>query len=427
MKRYCINLISLLAVLFVSACTINPVTGEQEFTLLSPQQEIALGQQNYGPSQQSQGGLYAVDPTLSIYINLVGQKLARVSDNPDLPYEFVVINNDVPNAWALPGGKIAINRGLLLHLEDEAQLAAVLGHEIVHAAARHSARQMTQNALLGLGVAVLGELNRDSEYVGLINGGASIGAAAWQSRYGRENELEADDYGMIYMARAGYDPVAAIELQEIFVSLNKSREPNFLAGLFASHPPSQARVEANRRHAKELNGNVRNREEYQRAIQQIKRDKPAYDLQQQAIEAAGNKNVQRALSLINQATDRQGQEHLFWETKGHIQRLAEDMNGARQSYSRSIALYSGYFRPYLSRGALFLQDKNFILAEQDLLASERRLPTQTTSYLLGQATLGLGKRNDAIQHFQRAAQAGGEVGKAAQTELQKLGAMQQLN
>src|SRR5690606_7503443 len=107
-------------------------------------------------AQQMQGGRYVVDPNLSVYVNEVGQKLARASHRPNLPYEFVVLNNDVPNAWAMPGGKIAINRGLLVLLEDESQLAAVLGHEVVHAAARHSAQQQTQSTLLGVGVMAAG-------------------------------------------------------------------------------------------------------------------------------------------------------------------------------------------------------------------------------------------------------------------------------
>ena len=124
----------------LTGCSVNPVTGDRELVLVSDSQELQMGEQNYVPMQQSQGGQYDVDPALTQYVQNVGNKLAAVSDRP-LPYEFVVLNNSVPNAWALPGGKIAINRGLLTELESEAELAAVLGHEVVHAAARHTARQ----------------------------------------------------------------------------------------------------------------------------------------------------------------------------------------------------------------------------------------------------------------------------------------------
>ena len=125
---------------FITAgCATNPVTGKSELVLMSESAEIAIGTKHYRPNQQAEGGLYLMDPELTSYVNQVGARLAAVSDRP-LPYEFVVLNDSIPNAWALPGGKIAINRGLLLALENEAELAAVLGHEIVHAAARHSAK-----------------------------------------------------------------------------------------------------------------------------------------------------------------------------------------------------------------------------------------------------------------------------------------------
>ena len=193
--------------LALASCTVNPVTGKSELSLVSAQQEVAIGAENFRPSQQAQGGRYSIDPGLQLYVSDIGKKLAAVSDRPDLPYEFVVLNNSVPNAWALPGGKIAVNRGLLLHLEDEAQLAAVLAHEIVHAAARHSASRMTTGTLMNIGVAALGMA---SQSYGLGQAGSSfarLGASAWMAKYSRDDELESDAYGMNYMVRAGYDPV----------------------------------------------------------------------------------------------------------------------------------------------------------------------------------------------------------------------------
>ena len=121
----------MISVLLLTSCGINPVTGDRELSLISQAQEINIGKENYVPSQQSQGGPYDADAKLTAYVKSVGMKLVQVSDRPNLPYDFVVLNNPVPNAWALPGGKIAVNRGLLTELHNEAELAAVLGHEIV--------------------------------------------------------------------------------------------------------------------------------------------------------------------------------------------------------------------------------------------------------------------------------------------------------
>src|SRR5262245_15155681 len=116
----------------LSACGVNPVTGKKEIQFVSEAQEKEIGEKNYSPARQGEGGDLTVLPDLTNYVSSVGKKLAAVADR-QLPYEFVVLNNSVPNAWALPGGKIAVNRGLLYELNSESELAAVLGHEIVHA------------------------------------------------------------------------------------------------------------------------------------------------------------------------------------------------------------------------------------------------------------------------------------------------------
>src|SRR5690606_15695326 len=126
-----------------------------------------------------------------------------------------------------------------------------------------------------------------------------IGAAAWMARYGRGDELEADDYGMTYMRRAGYDPQAAVELQQTFVKLNQNRQQDFISGLFASHPPSQDRVNKNIEHTARLaQGGVRNRDTYQRKIAQLRKDKPAYEAQIEAVKALNNKSPKQALTHL---------------------------------------------------------------------------------------------------------------------------------
>ena len=132
------NLLIIIVFIALGGCVTNPVTGQSEVGFVSTSQQIAIGEEQYVPAQQMQGGRYVVDPELAEYVEEVGQRVAAHS-NINLPYEFVVLNSSVPNAWALPGGKIVVNRGLLTELNSEAELAAVLGHEIVHADAAHGA------------------------------------------------------------------------------------------------------------------------------------------------------------------------------------------------------------------------------------------------------------------------------------------------
>src|SRR5690606_37041493 len=225
----------------------------------------------------------------------VGQKLSAVSDRP-LPYEFVVLNNSVPNAWALPGGKIAINRGLLTELESEAELAAVLGHEIVHAAARHSARQMERGMLMQGLILATAVATSDSDYGRVAVGGANFAGQLLTLKYSRGAELEADHYGMQYMSRAGYDPQGAVSLQKTFVRLSEGQRSDWLSGLFASHPPSQERVDANIATLASLSpGGELGTERYQEALERTEEVLPAYEAYDEGRKALAEQNAQLAM------------------------------------------------------------------------------------------------------------------------------------
>ncbi|HXK55260.1 MAG TPA: M48 family metalloprotease, partial [Gammaproteobacteria bacterium] len=275
----------LLAGVLLGACTTNPVTGESELALVPESSELEIGRKQYAPSRQMQGGDYTADKRLSAYVKAVGKRLAAVSDRK-LPYEFAIVNDSSPNAWALPGGKIAVNRGLLVELDSEAELAAVLGHEIVHAAARHSAQGIERGMLLQGVLTAVRVAARNTGYSDLAVGAAGVGANLINQRYSREAELESDHFGMIYMRRAGYDPQAAVDLQKTFVRLNSNRDQNWITGLFASHPPSPERVEKNRESAAGMaKGGKLGRQEYQRMIAALKRSKPAYAAYDEGVKA----------------------------------------------------------------------------------------------------------------------------------------------
>ncbi|WP_237067912.1 M48 family metalloprotease [Microbulbifer guangxiensis] len=406
----------------LAGCAVNPVTGESQLSLISQGQEVALGEQQYPINQQQQGGEYVVDPALQEYVSRVGQKLAKVSDQPQLPYEFVVLNNSTPNAWALPGGKIAVNRGLLTILEDESELAAVLGHEIVHAAARHSATAMSQQQVLGAGLAVLGATTQNTAYGDLVALGGQLGGSAYIARYGRSNELEADRYGMKYMAAAGYDPQGAVRLQQKFVRLSEGRQAGALEALFASHPPSQARVDANMEYAKKLPAGNANRAAYQRAIAQLQRDADAYGNYDQALKAASNKQYDQALSLVRRAQQQQPREAAFYQFEGDLLTQKEQYQAAYKAYDSAVQKNPGLFSHWLKRGLIAAKLNNYTDAERDLTRSLRYLETPHAHYYLGQVYEKKGEVKNAYSHYQTAAKAGGEIGSAAQARMQALGA-----
>lgn len=405
----------------ISGCSTNPVTGKSELSLVSAQGEVAIGQQNYLPYQQQQGGRYVVDPELTLYVREVGLKIAELSDRPGLPYDFVVLNNDVPNAWALPGGKIAINRGLLIHLEDEAQLAAVLAHEVVHAAARHGALQMTQKQVLGLSAIAAGIAAKDSEYGAYVGMAALGGSALYQAHYGRQQELEADSYGIDYMVRAGYDPQAAVELQETFVSFSKGQRADVFSALFASHPPSAARVKRNQEKANTLGAGKRNRAAYQRAIAQIVADKQAYALHQEGLKAAQNQNYGEALDKIDRAIAQQPDEAAFYVSKGQIQLFQKNYQQAQTEFQKAYNRNPDYFMPALGLGLSQKAQSRMSDAKINLERSLRILPTPTAMYHLGEIEERSGNTERAVRFYQQVAQSGGNLGTAAAQKLQGLG------
>lgn len=406
----------------LAACAVNPVTGKKELSIIPASQEVAIGRQNFLPYQQVQGGSYVVDPNLTQYVSRVGKKIAAVSDRSKLPYEFVVLNNSVPNAWALPGGKIAINRGLLTELDDEAQLAAVLAHEIVHAAAKHSVQRMQQGQLISLGVMAAGVAAKDTDYGDALAMGAGLGGQLLLSRYGREQELESDQYGIEYMVKAGYDPYAAVELQETFVRLSKSSgNSNWIQGLFASHPPSQERVNKNRAKADAIGKvGVRNQKQFQQAIRQIVKDQPAYAAHEKAIKAAQANKPSEALGILDTAIKLQPEEHLFYTTQGQIFLAQKNETRATQSFSKALSLNPDYYVGHLGLGLVQKKQKKLDQAKQHLLKSQTLVPTPTAAYHLGEIELAQGNRAKAIEYFNVVAQQEGELGEQARAHLKVL-------
>ena len=218
---------------FFAGCATNPVTGKDQLMLVSPGEELALGKQ-YAPEVQKQLGGPIDNPQLQAYVNSVGQKIARISHNPTLEYHFVAVTDESINAMALPGGYVFITKGMLEKLTTEAQLAAVLGHEIVHITARHSADAMSKQIGMSILLSAIGE--RTSETTSAI---AQLGAQIIDLRYSRSAEYEADSYGLDYMLKAGYDPQAMYELMQMLNDQNSQRPIEF----FSTHPNPENRME----------------------------------------------------------------------------------------------------------------------------------------------------------------------------------------
>ena len=414
----------LLGVVFLSGCVVNPVTGQREIALVSSQQEIAIGQEQYTPSQQMQGGSYRTDPQLSAYVNRVGQRLA-IASGVDLPYEFVVLNNSTPNAWALPGGKIAVNRGLLVALRNEAELAAVLGHEVAHAAARHGAKRI-ERGIVSQGVLVVAAIGASGqEYASEVLGVAQYGAGLINKRYSRDAEREADFYGTQFLAKAGYDPYAAVTLQETFVRLAGEQQLSWTQGLFASHPASTERVQNNRMLLKRLRSEGYVDGEFGQpafaaAMQRLTSSQSAYDAYDDALDEYADGEYAAALSNVNVALNRDSEEALFHGLRGSIRLKQSRYDDAVTNFDRAIARDSTYYLHYLNRGMALSKTSERRRAKADLSRSVRLLPTASAYQTLGQIAEAEGDPQSAKQYYAQAGQSQSAEGQAARESLMRL-------
>lgn len=413
--------------LLAAGCSVNPVTGERELTLISESDEIAMGEQHYRPTQQAMGGLYTADPELIAYVDEVGQRVAGESARPDLPYEFVIVNDRTPNAWALPGGKIGIHRGLLTAMESEAELAAVLGHEVVHSAARHGARRQERGLIMQAGLITLGVMTQDQDLQPLLVAGAGLGTALISQRHSRSAELEADYYGTRYMAKAGYDPQGAVDLQKKFVELAGAGQRSWLDGLFASHPPSEDRVEANRETRQALYDKYPDRdwtlgrEPYRERVAVLRDNDGAYARLDDGRQALREGDAEQALTLADQAIDRYAEEPAFHGLRGQaLARLGRD-DEALEALDEAVDRGGdAFFAHRLERGRLHQRLGNSDAARRDLEASNQLLPTAPAHYGLGQLAEQSGERGRAVRHYRIAGESDSEVGKRARAALTAL-------
>ena len=231
------------AILF-AGCAINPATGKRHLNMYSEEQEVAIGREN-DVQMSASLGLYD-DVELANYVEALGQKLAVTSERPDLEWHFRLVDDPVINAFALPGGYVYITRGILAYMNNEAELAGVMGHEIGHVTAKHSVNQMTKQKLgqAGLtGLSVAAGATMGAQYGGLVAdlGGQSLGLAFL--KFSREDETQADELGLRYLVESGYDPRPMPEIYSMLNAVSEAAGATRVPAMFSTHPDPGDRQE----------------------------------------------------------------------------------------------------------------------------------------------------------------------------------------
>ncbi len=355
MRMVLFSAIILLLISFCG-CAVNPVTGKREVMVFSESQEISFGK-NADPDIKWQfGGVYN-DDQLESYVDNIGQRVAKASDRPKLPYYFTIVDSSVVNAFALPGGYIYITRGLLVRMDNEAQLAAVLGHEIGHVNARHSMKRLQSILGFNLGMLFLDQVAGGSEnyqkWRGMLKTGSQVAFATVSLGYGRKDEFQADELGTKYASKAGFDPNGMVQLLELLKSLS-DREPTAVEEFFMSHPRTSERIKSvNEVIVKlppEQGKGIQNQSEYKSKISDLIEAQKAYDHYDKGEAFRQKGNYNEALSEYNQAITLIKTIAKPYHGIGKVYYAQGKYNQAIEEYKKAISIDPGYVFAYNDLG-----------------------------------------------------------------------------
>ncbi len=391
---------------FLAGCAVNPVTGENQLMLVSEAWEIQVDQQN-SPHQFSSDYGKIQDDALNQYLQQVGRDMAPHTHRPGMPYSFRGVNAAYINAYAFPGGSIAATRGILLSLDNEAQLSALLGHEMGHVNARHTAQQMSKGmltqALVG-GIAVYAG-SRGEAYGELAGQLGMLGAGALLAAYSRDNEREADRLGAGYMTQSGYGTEGFVQLMAMLNSLHK-KNSSAVSLLFSTHPMSQERYDtAVSLKNTALSGFVSQplyRERYMDYTAGLRKLKPAIERFQEAEGFMSRKAYDKAEASFEQGLKLAPSDYAGLVMMAKCQMAKKRYEQALRFSEKASQVYPGEAQAHHISGIARIKMKHFDQAVEDFAAYEDKLPgNPNTIFYRGYAYEGMGNRQKAARDYYR--------------------------
>jgi len=360
-------------------CATNPVTGRSQFMIMSEEQEIAVDREN-APHQFSSDYGIVQDRSLENYIQATGERMAPNTHRPQMPYNFHCVNANYVNAYAFPGGSIACTRGILLDLESEAELGALLGHELGHVNARHTAASMSKAQVANMavgGLAILTSVTMGSTAGNLAGQLGQLGSGALLASYSRDNERQADSLGMEYMARSGYGPQGMVGLMEMLNNMNQHKTSS-VELLFATHPMSAERYRTAVNQAtndyRRYNGQPLNRERYMDNTAGLRKMKGAIKKMQEGESAMGKEDYGQAESLFTAALAQAPDDYVGLLLMAKCQLVQKKNAEAERYVERAKQVYPDEAQAYHISGITKIRNKQYEAAYQDFSIYERRLP-----------------------------------------------------
>ncbi len=402
MSKTIMLLFSIFAMFLASGCRINPVTGARELSLVSEQQELAMGREAHPSLVMMYDDIYTGEEELTAYLEAIVERIHSVSHRREMPVRFTLLNSSVVNAFALPGHVYA-TRGLLIELENEAQFATIMAHEMGHVAAGHSAQRMTRQMVTELGMGLGGYALEDVRGAGGIMLAGQAGILLSQLSYSRSQERQADRLSAYYAAQAGWDPKAAIEVQHILKELS-GREETVLDRYLSTHPPASERIADLRSlidsgelplHRIEGDGVFAGR--WSERTKNIRAVQAAYEKYDKATVALERGELESSLVQAKQAVDIKSDQAPFYRLKGDILLRKERYADSRADYEKSLDLNPDYAHAVIGLGYLALEEGKYEEAEQRFNKASEKYPAAfSAKYGLGLARYNQGKYGAAV-------------------------------
>lgn len=390
----------------VIGCAINPVTGEKQLMLLSEDAEIDIDRKN-SPHQFSADYGALADKTLNSYIDRTGKKMAVLSHRPEMPYSFRGVNATYVNAYAFPGGSIAVTRGILLSLNNEAELSALLGHEIGHVNARHTAERMSKHIFAAAVVAGITAYvaSENRKYAPLAAGLGAIGTGILLASYSRDDEREADALGMEYMARSGHNTKGMVGLMDVLRNISRHK-PNAIEMMFATHPMSTERYNTALKLTNTKYQHTQNlpltRERYMDYTVNLRKIKKAIEEMQNGEKLMIKRKFRDAETHFRIALKEAHRDYAALVMMAKCQFAQKKYDMARQYAKRAKQVNPKEAQAYHLNGMAKIMKRDFGSAYSEFTNYEKMLPgNPSTIFLKGMSLEGMKHRKEAAVEYAR--------------------------
>ncbi|MBM9536221.1 M48 family metalloprotease [Desulfobulbus alkaliphilus] len=389
-----------------SGCAINPVTGQNQLMLLTEQGEIAIDRE-HAPHQFSADYGAVQDPALNNYVSSVGHSMVGVTHRPHMPYSFRCVNASYVNAYVFPGGSVGVTRGIMLEMQNEAELGALLGHELAHVSARHTAARtskviMSELILVGT---VLALSSRNEDWGVLAAGLGAVTAGALLARYSRADERQADQLGVEYMTRSGYSPDGMVGLMDVLRRLQK-RKPSAIEMMFATHPMSEDRYRAALVNAQTTFRSDRHlpihRERYMDHTVGLRNIKSAIEKMQESEKHMVQRRFLAAEGLLKDVLQQVPRDYGGLMLMAKCQLALDRPNRAEYFADKARSVYPQEAQAHHLSGIAKLGMKRYGEAHAMFTTYERMLPgNPNTVFLIGSSLEGMGRRGQAAEQYLR--------------------------